>query len=144
MKSQGKGFFGCSLVRGLMFFSFQVFGCGVLAAASLTFFHQVASCTAAACEAFSRLFALVFYGSSSWLGTIGGHDAFASVHTMLLYVFEVGSIATRAMAPVVCFWNGRGHVQGPVASSLAVCWDDILHVVGLRIVVQGCGGRQAR
>ena len=39
---------------------------------------------------------------------------------------------------------GSGHVQGPVASSLAVYWDDILHVLGLRIVVQGSGGRQAR
>ena len=50
----------------------------------------------------------------------------------------------HAMVPVVCFRNGSGHVQGPVASSLAVCWGDILHVLGLRIVVQGCGGRQAR
>ena len=125
-------------------FPFQIWGCGVLAAASFTSFHQVASCTAAACEAFSRLFALGIFESSNWLGTPAGHNAFASAYTMLLYVIEVGSIATRAMAPVVCFWNGSGHVQGPVASSLAVCWDDLLHVLGLRIVVQGCGGRQAR
>ena len=50
----------------------------------------------------------------------------------------------RAMALVVCFCTGSGSVQEPVASSLAVCWNDILHVLGLRIVVLGCGGRQAR
>ena len=44
----------------------------------------------------------------------------------------------------VCFFNGNGSAQEPDASSLAVCWKDILHVLGLRIVVLGSGGCQAR
>ena len=57
------------------------------------------------------------------LQLLGGHDAFARAYTILLYVIEVGSIAMRAMALVVCFCTGSGKVQGPVASSLAVFWD---------------------
>ena len=77
--------------------------------------RQVPSWTAAACEAFSRIFALVIYGFSSWLGTLGGHDAFARAYTTLLYVIEAGSIAMCAMALVVCFCIGSGQVQGLVA-----------------------------
>ena len=84
------------------------------------------------------------HGSSSWLGTLGGHDAFVHVFIMLLSVIVGGSIAMRAMALVVCFCTGSVSVEEPVASSLAVCWKDILHVLGLRIVVLGGGGRQAR
>ena len=127
-----------------MYLAFQVWGFGALAVASFMHFHQVISWTAAACEAFFRIFALVIHGSSSWLGTLGGHDAFAPVFIMLLSVIVGGSIAMRAMALVVFFSNGNGSVQEPVASSLAVCWNDILQVLGLRIVVLGCGGRQAR
>ena len=107
-------------------------------------FHQVTSWTVASCEAFLRIFALVIYGFSSWLGTLGGHDAFARVLITLLSVIEVGSIAMCAMVLVVCFCTGSGPVQEPVASSLAVCWNDLLHVLGFRIVVQGRGGCQAR
>ena len=126
-----------------MYLPFQVKGFGALAAASFMHFHQVISWTAAACEAFLRIFALVIHGFSSWLGTLGGHDAFAPVFIMLLSVIVGGSIAMRAMALVVCFSTGSS-VQEPVASSLAVCWNEKLHVLGLRIVVLGCGGCQAR
>ena len=127
-----------------MYLPFQVWGFGALAAASFLHFHQVISLTAAACEAFLRIFALVIHGFSSWLGTLGGHDAFVPVFIMLLTVIVGGSIAVRTMALVVCFCTGSGSVQETVASSLAVCWKDILHVLGLRIVVLGGGGRQAR
>ena len=122
-----------------MYLPFQVWGCGALAAASFMHFHQVTSWTAAACEAFLRIFALVIYGFSSWLGTLGGHDAFARVRIMLLSVIAEGSIAMCAMVLVVCFCIGSGSVQEPVASTLAVCWNHLLHVLGLRIVVQGRG-----
>ena len=142
--SQGRGFCDCSLVRCLMYLPFQVWGFGALAAASSLHVHQVISLPAAACEAFLRIFALEIHESSSWLGTLGGHDVFVPVFIMLLSVIIKGSIAMRAMALVVCFSTGNGSVQEPDASSLAVCWKDMLHVLGLRIVVLGCGGRQAR
>ena len=44
----------------------------------------------------------------------------------------------------MCFSNGNGSVQEPDASSLMGCWKDILHVLGLNIVVLASGGRQAR
>ena len=106
--SQGKGSCDCSLVRCLMYLSFQVWGFGALAAASFLHVHQVISLTAAACEAFLRIFALVIHGPSSWLGTLGGHDAFVPVFIMLLSVIVGGSIAMRAMALVVCFCTGSG------------------------------------
>ena len=77
--SQGKGFCDCSLVRCLMYFPFQVWGFGALAAASFWLLNQVNSLPAAACEAFLRIFALVIHGFSNWLGTLGGHDAFGKV-----------------------------------------------------------------
>ena len=84
------------------------------------------------------------HGSFSWLGTLGGHDVFVPVFIMLLSVIIEGFIAMLAMALVVCFFSGNGSVQEPDASSLAVCWKDIGHVLGLRIVGLGCGGCQAR
>ena len=138
--SQRKGFCDCSLVRCLMYLPFQVWGFGALAAASSLHVHQVISLPAAACEAFLRIFALGIHGSSGWLGTLGGHDGFIPVFIMLLSVIVEGFIAMLAMALVMCFSTGNGSVQEPDASSLAVCWKDILHVLGLRIVVLGCGG----
>ena len=142
--SQGKGFCYCSLVRCLMYLPFQVWGFCALAAASSLHVHQVISLPAAACEAFLRIFALEMHESSSWLGTLGGHDVFVPVFIMLLSVIIEGFIAMLAMALVVCFFSGKGSAQEPDASSLAVCWKDIGHVLGLRIVGLGCGGCQAR
>ena len=132
-----------SVVRCLMYLPFQVWGFRALAAASSLHVHQVISLLAAACEAFLRIFAIEMHGFSSWLGTLGGHDVFVLVFIMLLSVIIEGFIAMLAMALVVCFSNGNGSVQELDASSLVVCWKDILHVLGLRIVVLGCGGCQA-
>ena len=95
--------------------------------------HELPSCTAAACEAFLRHFAIVIYGFSNWLGTPGGHDAFASAYTMLLHVIEGSSTASGVL------------LEWQFASSLAVCWDDIWDRSASSLaVVQGSGGRQAR
>ena len=113
--------------------------CGTCAAAYAEDFHKVASFAAAACEeAFLRLFTLVIYGFSNWLGTPGDRVASASVPITLQCVIERGSIAMLAMALLVCFSTGSG------SSFLAIFWKDIGHVLGLRIVGTGCGGCQAR
>ena len=110
--------------------------CGTWAAAYVEDFHKVASFAAAACEeVFLRLFTLVIYGFSDWLGTPGDRVASARVHITLQCDIEKGSIAMLAMALLVCFSTW---------SFLAIFWKDIGHVLGLRIVGLGCGGCQAR